>query len=160
MNLSNTVSLRPEHAGDEPFLFEVYASTRAEEMALTNWDPATCQAFLAMQFRTMRQGYRAMFPAGEFRVIEAARQRAGLMVIHRDATEIRVVDIALAPEYRNQGIGTFLIRELCAEAARMGRVVRLSVLKNNPASRWYARLGFRKIGETGIHDEMEWRAVP
>ena len=60
------VSLRPEQPEDEDFLFAVYASTRAEELAVTGWDEATRSAFLNLQFRAMRQGYHASFPQAEF----------------------------------------------------------------------------------------------
>jgi ribosomal protein S18 acetylase RimI-like enzyme len=149
-----TVSLRPERADDEGLLYEVYASTRAEELALTNWDAAMQRAFLNQQFNAMRTGYRSMFPGGEFLIIELDGKPAGLMVINRDAAEIRVVDLALLPAHRNQGTGTLLMRQVCAQA---DRPVRLTVLKFNRAFRWYERLGFAKTGEQGIYDEMEWR---
>lgn len=152
------ISLRPEQRGDAPFLFEVYAGTREEELALTHWDAATRRAFLDMQFAAMNRGYAGMFPAGEFSVICEHGQPIGRMVLNRTAEEIRVVDIALLPPHRNRGIGTLLIRRVCAEAAGAGIPVRLSVLKNNRAARWYERLGFHKIGEAGFHDELEWRA--
>jgi ribosomal protein S18 acetylase RimI-like enzyme len=151
------VSLRPEQPGDEGLLFDIYASTREEELALTNWDEPMRRAFLDQQFNAMRQGYRSMFPAGEFSVIELYGQPAGRMVIQRGKNEIRVVDIALLPAYRNRGIGTFLMRQVCAEAANAGKLVRLCVLKNNRAFRWYERLGFVKIGEISFYDELEWR---
>ena len=56
MNTRETAILRREEINDEPFLFQVYAHTRVEELALTNWDPATRQAFLTMQFQAMRRG--------------------------------------------------------------------------------------------------------
>lgn len=148
------VSLRPESPGDESFLYAVYASTREEELALTNWDETMRRAFLHQQFNAMRQGYRSMFPAGEFWIIELDGKPAGRMVIHRDAAELRVVDLALLPAHRNQGVGTFLLRQLCAKA---DKPVRLSVLQHNRALRWYARLGFVKTGELGFYDELEWR---
>ena len=151
------VSLRPEQPGDEGFLFEVYASTREEELALTNWDEPMRRAFLNQQFHAMRQGYRSMFPSGEFSVIELDGEPAGRMVIARGATEIRVVDLALLPAQRNRGIGTVLMRQVCADAASAGKPVRLCVLKNNRALGWYERLGFSNIGESGIYDELEWR---
>jgi ribosomal protein S18 acetylase RimI-like enzyme len=150
------VSLRPEQPEDEGFLFEVYASTRLEELALTNWNEATRRAFLSQQFNAMREGYRTMFPAGEFSIILLENRRAGRMVIHHDATEIRVVDIALLPADQNRGIGTWLMRQVCTVAANAGKPVRLCVLKNNRALRWYARLGFSPAGERGIYDELEW----
>ena len=151
------VSLRPELPDDVGFLFQVYVSTRTEELALTNWDEATRTAFLTQQFNAMRRGYRAMFPAGEFLIIQLAGQPVGRMVLNRSAAQIRVVDVALLPEFRNQGIGTGLMRGVGAEAAGIGKVVTLSVLKFNRAGQWYARLGFTPVGEAGIYDEWEWR---
>ena len=151
------VSLRPEQPADEGFLFEVYAGTREEELALTNWDEPMRRAFLNQQFNAMRQGYRSMFPTGEFSIIALDGQPAGRMVIDRRGKEIHVADLALLPAQRNRGIGTFLMRQVCADAAKTGKLVRLFVLKNNRALRWYDRLGFAKTGERGIYDELEWR---
>jgi GNAT superfamily N-acetyltransferase len=148
------VSLRPEQPDDERFLYEVYASTREEEMALTNWDEPMRRAFLNHQFKAMRQGYRDMFPDGQFSIIELAGKPAGRMVINRTADEIRVVDLALLPAHRNQDIGTRLMQQVCATA---DKPVRLSVLKQNRAQVWYERLGFTKSADQGLYDEMEWR---
>jgi ribosomal protein S18 acetylase RimI-like enzyme len=151
------ISLRPESPDDEPFLFEVYASTREEELALTNWDTRMRKAFLDMQFAAMRRGYAGMFPAGEFLIICRDDLRVGRLVLDRTGEVLRVVDLALLPAHRNQGIGTMLMRQICDEAARIGKPVGLSVLKNNRAIAWYQRLGFTKTGYGGIYEEMEWR---
>ncbi|HWX21118.1 MAG TPA: GNAT family N-acetyltransferase [Candidatus Binatia bacterium] len=151
------VSLRPEQPGDEAFLHEVYASTREEELARTNWDPNTRGAFLDMQFAAMRRGYAGMYPAGEFLIIALGGRAVGRMVLNRTAGEIRVIDLALLPAHRSGGIGTFLMRQVCAEAAKAGKPVRLSVLKNSRAVRWYERLGFTKNAEAEVYDELEWR---
>jgi ribosomal protein S18 acetylase RimI-like enzyme len=155
-NGSAPVALRPEQPGDEPFLFEVFASTREEELALTNWDEQARRAFLDMQFAAMRRGYASMYPAGEFLIIGLGERAIGRMVLNRTAEEIRVVDLALLPAHRNAGIGTMLMRRVCAEAAQAGRPVRLCVLNNSRAVRWYQRLGFVKTEEAGFYDQMEW----
>jgi ribosomal protein S18 acetylase RimI-like enzyme len=105
----------------------------------------------------MNRGYAGMFPAGQFCIICQDNRPIGRLVVNRSAEEVRVVDLALLPAHRNRGIGTLLMRQVCDEAARSGKPVRLSVLKNNRAARWYERLGFTKTGEAGFHDEMEWR---
>jgi ribosomal protein S18 acetylase RimI-like enzyme len=152
------VRLRPEQPEDEDFLFQIYASTREEELALTNWDEPMRRAFLEHQFKAMRLGYRGMFPAAEFSIILWHEQPVGRMVVNRDQREIRVVDIALRPAQRNRGIGTVLIRTICAEAADALRPVHLCVLKHNRARFWYERLGFIQAGDQGVYDELEWRA--
>lgn len=151
------VSLRQEQPGDEGFLFDVFASTRTDELARTNWDESLRRTFLNQQFNAMRQGYRSMFSSGDFLIIELEGRPVGRMVVSRSAAEIRVVDLALLPDQRNRGVGTFLMGQVCAEAADAGRPVRLCVLKNNHALQWYERLGFKKIGEQGFYDELEWR---
>lgn len=151
------VSLRPEQPGDDDFLFRVYASTRVEELALTNWNESMRRAFLNQQFNAMRLGYRSMFPAAEFSIIKLDDQPAGLLVVNHSDIEIRVVDLALLPEHRNRGIGTFLMRQVCTAAAVAGKPVRLCVLKNNRARHGYERLGFIPVGEQGVYDELEWR---
>ena len=155
---TNSVTLRPEQPGDEPFLFEVYASTREAELALTNWDEPARRAFLDMQFTAMRRGYAGMYPSGEFLIIDVGGRAIGRMVLNRTVEEFRVVDLALLPADRNAGIGTFLMRRVCAEAAQAGKPVRLCVLKNSRAVRWYERLGFTKTEEPGFYGQMEWRA--
>ena len=150
------VSLRSEQSGDEALLFAVFASTREEELVPTNWPEPVRRSFLNQQFNAMRQGYQSMFPSGEFLIIELNGKPIGRMVLNRDNAEIRVVDLALLPAQRNMKIGTFLMRQICADAKKP---VRLSVLKNNRALHWYVRLGFVVTGERGFYEELEWRPL-
>ena len=154
---NGSVSLRPELPEDEAFLLDVYGSTRQEELDLTGWNAATREAFVKMQFNAMRQGYASMFPHGSFNVILLNQQPVGRMVISRGDIEFRVVDMALLQAFRGRGIGTLLLGELLAEAARAGKPVRLHVLKMSRATRLYERLGFLRVGEEGFYDHMEWR---
>jgi ribosomal protein S18 acetylase RimI-like enzyme len=159
-SLADSVSLRPERPEDDAFLLDVYGSTRQEELDLTGWNAATREAFIKMQFNAMRQGYAGMFPHGSFNVILLNQQPVGRIVVSRGDIEFRVVDMALLPAFRGRGVGTFLLRELIAEAARANKPVRLHVLKMSRATRLYERLGFVRFGEEGFHDQMEWRPSP
>jgi ribosomal protein S18 acetylase RimI-like enzyme len=151
------ISLRPEQPGDEPFLFAVYAAARQEELDLTGWNTVARAAFLDMQFRAMCRGYHAMFPTADFSIVLSGQEKTGRMVIHRTDKEIRVVDLALLPEFRSRKIGAHLMRRVCDEAARAKKAVTLSVFKNTRPVRWYQRLGFSIVGETGLYHEMAWR---
>ena len=61
--------LQPVRPEDEPFLFELYASTRGDEMALVGWDKAQQEAFLRMQFNAQRSSYAMQFPNADYRII-------------------------------------------------------------------------------------------
>ena len=84
-------------------------------------------------------------------------QPAGRLYVDRGANEIRIVDIALLPEYRNAGIGSGLLDDLLAEAPQAGKPVRIHVEKFNPAMSLYRRLGFVAAGEEGAYDLMRWQ---
>ena len=155
--MSATVALRPVTAGDDAFLFRVYASTRADEMAVVPWDDRQKQAFLDMQFRAQSTDYTTRFPDAEHSIVLVDGEPAGRIWIDRRADEIRLLDIALLPERRNAGTGGELLRRLQEEARRSGLPLRHSVEKDNSAGlRFYERLGFTVIEDWGLHDLMEW----
>ncbi len=154
-----TIEVRPERAEDEAFLFELYASTRAEELDAWGWPAEMREKFLRMQFKA-GQGYRTTFPAAEFQIVLVDGQPAGRLVIHRSRDELRIVDVALLPERRGAGIGSALLQRILGEAAATGKPLRLSVLKANRARRFYERLGFASVGKTELHLEMEWGGSP
>jgi ribosomal protein S18 acetylase RimI-like enzyme len=84
-------------------------------------------------------------------VIELDGSRAGRLYVHRGARDIRIMDIALMPEFRGQRIGSDLLRSLIAEAEASGRTLSIHVEHNNPARRLYERLGFQFAGEHGVY---------
>jgi ribosomal protein S18 acetylase RimI-like enzyme len=153
---NTTVSLRLARPEDEIFLFQVYASTRTDEMALVNWTQEQKDAFLQMQSTAQRTDYGQNYPQAQYLVIEQADTRLGRMIVDHSQNPILLMDIALLPEYQRAGIGGTLIRDLLAEAQRKNRMVRLHVETFNPAMRLYTRLGFVKSGEVGIYHEMTW----
>lgn len=152
------IRLRPEESSDESLLFELYASTREEELAMTGWDNAARTAFLTLQFRAMRQGYRSMFPQGQFSIILAEGVPVGRVVVDRSAAEVRVVDIVVSPAHRSRGIGTTVMRALLEEAGQAQKPVRLQVLKQSRAVALYRRLHFTRTGQTDLYELMEWRS--
>lgn len=85
-----------------------------------------------------------------------AAWRAGLVsLLERDVDNDRFLmdGIFVAAEARGRGVGTILLREICAEAARRGYAqVRLDVIDSNPRARaLYEREGFRpgRVDHTG-----------
>jgi len=153
---SPAISWRPETDADESFLFELYASTRVEELAGLNWPEPARAAFLTMQFQAQRQGYRQAFPDAEFSILLRAGRPIGRQVVNRTAAAIHLVDLVLSPECRNQGLGSALFRQWMAEAAAAKKPVRLKVYRGGRPTTLYQRLGFVKIAEMGLYDELEW----
>lgn len=152
-----SLSLRPVSPDDEVFLVQVYASTRAEEMALVPWSEEQKQAFLRMQFDAQRESYQQQFPDAEYHVILQDGVGAGRLIVERTDRSILLIDIALLPAFRDLGIGTNLIGDLKAEAQQIGKPLWLDVESFSQALEFYERLGFKKIDEAGFYLRMEWR---
>ena len=156
--------LRPATAADAAFLQRVYASTRADELALTDWDVMQREAFVEMQHRAQATHYRAHWPDARQSVLVAtvnrARQDVGRLWLHLRADAIHVLDIAVLAEFRSLGIGSACLLDLMAKAGASDRAVTVSVETANPARRWYDRLGFVPVGELqGVHQRMSWQRV-
>ena len=152
-----TLTLRPEREEDRDFLRRLYASTRAEEMAVVPWSEEEKEQFLTLQFQAQHKFYSEQFTAAAFDIVEIDGEPAGRLYVDRRADEIRLIDIALLPEHRGRGLGGRLLRELLAEAGEAGKPVRIHVEHNNPALRLYRRLGFTRIDDHGVYYLMEWR---
>ena len=147
--------LRPAVDADRDFLVGLYAGTRQAELDLVDWDEQTKRAFIEHQFAAQDQHYRTNYPGATLDVIEVDGERAGRLYVHRGPEEIRIMDIALAPAFRGQGIGTELLRALIAEADAGRRTLSIHVEGANPARSLYERLGFQPAGEHGIYVLME-----
>ena len=158
-NLPPNISLRPFTLADEAFLYELYASTRQEEMAHTGWDEAQQEAFLKMQFYAQHSYYMATFADAAFDIVLQGETPIGRLYVHRRPDELRIVDVALLPAYRGRGIGGGLLQAILVEAAAAGLAVRLHVETFNPARHLYQRLGFQEVGGTDVHRLLEWRAA-
>jgi ribosomal protein S18 acetylase RimI-like enzyme len=151
-------ALRPACAGDEAFLFELYCTTRNEEIAAWGLDSSQQEILLRMQFNAQRQHYELAYGAREHSIIMVGNRPTGRIMVFRSEQEFVLVDIALLPDARGMGIGAALIADLLTEAERAGKPVSLHVAKDNRARRLYERLGFEICEDTGMYFKMEWRA--
>jgi len=154
------LSLKKVTAADEEFLLSVYASTREAELDQVTWADGQREAFLRWQFEMQREQYAARFPDAEYKVIEVDNQPAGRVWVGENETEIRLLDIALLPEFQNRGIGNLLLRELIERARLAGKPLRHMVfMLNSEAHRFYERLGFEMIEDLGAYRHMEWKGA-
>ncbi|KVM72117.1 MULTISPECIES: GNAT family N-acetyltransferase [Burkholderia] len=145
-------------AEDQAFLHEVFVQTRREEFMRTGWGIERVEAFLHEQSRMQDRYYRQHYRQGRFDVVRLDGEPVGRLYHawrpEQLGEEARVIDIALLPAWRGRGIGTRLMQAVTAEADRQGLPVSLQVEVDNPVQALYRRLGFSKIGNSGIYDTM------
>ncbi len=154
------LTLRPETQADLPFRFQLFIRSRPPE-----WD----QVFLPVdqltqlmnqQFWAQTETYLARFPEARFDIIELDGEPIGRIVVNRPGDCIHIVDQAIVPTLRGQGLGTAIMRQLMDEAATEGLFMTLKVSNaNDPSMRLYSRLGFEVLTESLEYIEMTWRAA-
>lgn len=156
-DLNHAPTLRPVTADDAAFLLEVYKSSRGADLRELGWDEARIDEFLQMQYEAHRAFDDNDYAQATDRVILLSGECAGRLLVDSRETEIRCVDLALLPEFRNQGLGTLLVRRLQQDAAAAGKPLRLQVIRFSRAINLFERLGFVRTSETGTHFQMEWK---
>lgn len=158
-NLTDRIVLRPvDPQSDEEFLIGLYYTTR-EDIHLADIDEEQKRVFSVMQYKAQKQHFEAEFPDSKHDIILLDGKSIGRLWTTRNETELLGIDLAVLPEYRNLGIGTFLLRALFDEAEKTNRVFRLHVLKmNTKAIRLYERLNCKYIDSEALsHFKMEWK---
>ncbi|BDA86460.1 N-acetyltransferase GCN5 [Aureimonas sp. SA4125] len=139
---------------DSVFFAALYASTRAEELALSGWPAAMQAAFLAQQAAAQHAHYVQYYGDADWWVLERNGRPIGRLILAHWPSQHRIVDIALLPEARGRGLGGAILASVIAAAEAGGKPVSIHVEKANPAMRLYRRLGFATVEDKGVYDLM------
>lgn len=147
------VERRPVADSDEPFLRELYASTRPE---IANWPPEQRAPFLDLQFRAQRLDWENRFIQWEHEMILLDGEPVGRLWVAWPAGECRIVDLTLLPAHRRAGLGTAVADEVLARADAATVPVTLSVVRENAAGlAFWERLGFSVVAGDEMYAELE-----
>lgn len=148
MAMLDAVTLRPERAGDEAFLFALF---RGHVFA------ALPEALIRMQFASQTATYRALFPDARFDIVERDGIPIGRLIVDDGADVGCIVDFALLAECRGGGLGTAIL----ARTMERFDAMRCKVMMHNAASlRMCRKLGFLPIGGDPPFLQLEWRREP
>jgi ribosomal protein S18 acetylase RimI-like enzyme len=148
--VESRVTLRPVEPADEELLFEVYASTRAEEMARVPWNPEQKNAFLRMQYQAQKQHYATEYPEASHDIICFDVQPVGRVYLDRGQEKFHILDITVLPRVRGSGVGSVVLKQILAEAGQSGKPVTIYIESFNPSLRLFGQLGFERIAEEGF----------
>ena len=142
--MMDSIKLRPATAADYTFALNLYLRTmRPYTEKLMVWDE---QKQIA--------GFAEHWDVKDVQVICADGRDVGWLQATETSPEILLQQFFVSPEHQRVGIGTQVLRGLLAAWMLTGKPLVVTVLKNNPARRFYERFGFSVIGEAGVKFEM------
>lgn len=156
---NKSIKLRPFSETDIPFLKKVYFSTREKEVnQLQHWTAEMKTVFLTQQFNAQHTYYQQNYVNAKFWVIEKKQQPIGRLYYNEDFEgSIRIIDIAILPEFQNKGLGTTILNGIFERAKNIGQPITIHVESFNPAMNLYKRLGFQTVSETnGVYHLLQW----
>jgi GNAT superfamily N-acetyltransferase len=157
----SSISLRPIQDEDLMALSEIYGSTREKELKqVVGWSDQQKRAFVLQQFMAQHEYYQKNYIGAAFYIIQKNKVDIGRLYIHENFQEkgVRIIDIALLPNWQNKGIGKGILKDILAKASKLNRAVSIHVETFNPAMKLYKELDFEKISETnGVYHLLEWK---
>ena len=139
-----TATFRPVRPDDAPLL---------ARLARARWSNLPLPELAELQDRAQRSEYSARYGSFGEHVIVVDGVPLGRVWWSDDATDRRIVDIALLPEAQGRGTGPAVVASLVAGAGN--RSTRLSVEHSNP--RWRSQLeamGFVEASSDSVRAEL------
>jgi GNAT superfamily N-acetyltransferase len=148
--------LRPARASDDAFLYDVFCTTWADEVAaLPNQNLA--QHVLRIQHIAQERRFAQKYPGHQRYVVVEDGEPAGRLYLHHDETTTHVVDVTLLPRYRSHGLGTRVFADLLAQCADQGRTMSLRVSRRNRrAVELCNRLGLTLTAVDDLENHFQW----
>jgi GNAT superfamily N-acetyltransferase len=158
--MSPTITFRPIDSADEAFLFDLFRSANEHKFVPLGLPEEQLTQLLEVQFQAQERQYRWQYENGDLNIVLAHGEPIGRYYVWRGDNEIVLVDITMAPDHRNQGIGGQLVRELLREGRREGKPVHAHVEKMNRAQQLWVRLGFQVVEDNGMYLRLEQPVEP
>ena len=142
------IRLRPATPNDSDFAYGTKKLALGQYVTETHgWDEDDQRILHQRRFRPV-----------DTQIIVHDGRDVGLLTMHREPDRIHLRQLFLLPEVQNQGIGTYLVRQILAESQERRVLIALQVLKTNRHARaFYERHGFCVVGETDTHHQMRYR---
>ena len=144
--------------------FQRRSATSADIAFLIALRQSTMQAHFenaGLPYERETQRERVLADFGWAEIILCEGTPIGLVKLDKGDNPWHLHQIQLMPTMQGRGIGSRLMGDLLAEAAREGVAIELKVLKGNPAKGLYQRLGFVMVEERHHSFRLLWQpALP
>jgi ribosomal protein S18 acetylase RimI-like enzyme len=160
VELARLSYLKPARSADDDFLYEVFATTWASEVAaLPNQNLA--RHVLRIQHIAQERRFDTRYPGHRRFVVSHEGERVGRFYLFGSGSLLHVVDLTLLPRFQSLGIGPRLLSDLMLGAAADDQRVSMRVARDNDKSLGLcASLGFQLLSSDDLDHYLEWSPAP
>ena len=139
-------AIRQGVIADEEWLYKLYSSTMRAYIEQTwGWDE---------EFQ--RNGFQANLHPTKFQIVIVNDADVGAYLVNEEDSHYWLEMLLVSSEMQGKGLGTSIVNKIQAETEKVGKPIKLSVLKVNPAKEFYSRLGFCVFDQDESFFKMEW----
>ncbi|EKT4487944.1 MULTISPECIES: GNAT family N-acetyltransferase [Shewanella] len=143
-------------AADTAFIQKVFNSCRSYFLHL-GLPEEMAQVLLLQQFQLQQAWFKNHYPNAITQILRLQEQAAGILTLNTGTEALHILDMALLPEYRGQGLGSELLNAIQSLAQLNQLAVSLMVARDNPqAKKLYLNKGFVTQDVTETHELMRW----
>ncbi len=141
----SVIKLRPAQSSDYEFSYQVKKEAEGEYITqIFGWEENLQREFFNREWSQIPR-----------QIIEYQGRSIGTISVTEDESGILIRQFFITPEYENQGIGSFLLKNTLETADKEQKIARLKFLTNNPVKSLYLRHGFEIIGEEDYFYSVE-----
>jgi GNAT superfamily N-acetyltransferase len=131
---AQTYVLRGEKESDEQLLWDLFAADRVPLL-------------LGIQYAGRQANWSVQWPHAEGYVIEVDHLPVGRLLMNRSEHLWWIVDLAILPHRRGEGIGGQVVADLVRQAGMIGARLGLRTERDNRSRRLFERHGLKVVGE-------------
>ena len=144
--MTNRIAFRPTTQVDEAFAYRVRETTMRDYVMETwgVWNADEARAQINEDIRSLKS-----------KIIVIDGQDAGVLRVDEFDTHVHVDQLWILPGFQGQGFGRAILGQILEQSKAMGLPLRLWVLRVNPATKFYQRLGFSIIEQTQTSLHLE-----
>ncbi|HTF95045.1 MAG TPA: GNAT family N-acetyltransferase [Cellvibrio sp.] len=148
--------LRIAESQDDQFLHALFCSARPE-LASLPLPVAQLEQLIRQQYEWQQKSYLGQFPDAENWIIETQSGPVGKIMLHRSASQVRIIDFIIAPDWRRRGVGSTILVAVKNFVEIGSGTLHLSVDRQNiHAKRLYVRQGFVVSQTSDTHEQLTW----
>ena len=95
----------------------------------------------------VRERFLRGFEPSATRHIVLNDERVGFVVVKDQSEHLLLNHLYIHPDFQSRGVGAFVLREVCREAAQCRLPIRVGALRESASNRFYLRHGFVPVAE-------------